>query len=309
MAVLDLYSKRQKRLRGEVPDVYQYVMIPNPLRVQIIHIIQGAFGRDGRGSRLVSNEYHFIHQSLCREYGVFTLKEYFRTDAEALFDYFLNCKNYEQVIDIIEMFFRSIDSIVRKGDYQFHANEITSSPDEAIEELNARFKEHGVGYQFESGAIMRIDSEFLHSESVKPVLSLLRNGKRFQGANEEFLKAHEHYRHGRHKEALVDALKAFESVMKIICDKQKWVYNKTDTAKKLIDVCLKNNLIPNYLQTQFSSLRSLLESGIPTVRNKLGGHGQGKTTTQVNESIVRYALHLTATNIDFLTRLEKENFS
>jgi len=40
MAILELFSKRQKKLRGEVPDVYQYTDIPNPLRVQIIHIIR-----------------------------------------------------------------------------------------------------------------------------------------------------------------------------------------------------------------------------------------------------------------------------
>ena len=32
------------------------------------------------------------------------------------------------------------------------------SEDDAIKELNYRFKEHGVGYQYESGKIIRIDS-------------------------------------------------------------------------------------------------------------------------------------------------------
>ena len=44
MAVSDLFSKRQKRLRGEVPDVYQYDDIPSPLRVQIAYIIKDALG-------------------------------------------------------------------------------------------------------------------------------------------------------------------------------------------------------------------------------------------------------------------------
>ena len=38
MPIVDLYSKRQKRLRGEVPDVLTYDKIPQILRVQIIHI-------------------------------------------------------------------------------------------------------------------------------------------------------------------------------------------------------------------------------------------------------------------------------
>lgn len=77
----------------------------------------------------------------------------------------------------------------------------------------------GSGFQFESSAIIRIDSNFIHAESVKPVLALLRQDL-YQGANEEFLNAHQHYRHGRHKECLVDALKAFESTLKAICVKR-----------------------------------------------------------------------------------------
>ena len=38
MKIYELFSKRQKRMRGEVPDVYQYETIPPELRVQIVHI-------------------------------------------------------------------------------------------------------------------------------------------------------------------------------------------------------------------------------------------------------------------------------
>lgn len=75
-----------------------------------------------------------------------------------------------------------------------------------------RFKEHGVGYQYMNGMIIRVDSEFVHSEVVKPVLLIL--GKReYQGAQDEYLKAHEHYRHGRHKEAILECQKSIESLM------------------------------------------------------------------------------------------------
>ncbi|MEZ9347262.1 hypothetical protein AB4166_10465 [Vibrio splendidus] len=48
----------------------------------------------------------------------------------------------------------------------------------------------------------------------------------------------------------------------------------TATAKKLIRVVgLDNGLIPTYLQEQFNNFSSLLESGIPTIRNKEAGHG------------------------------------
>lgn len=34
MAILDIFSKRQARLRGEVPDMYRYDEVPQKLRVQ-----------------------------------------------------------------------------------------------------------------------------------------------------------------------------------------------------------------------------------------------------------------------------------
>ena len=40
MSIFELFSKRQKKLRGEVSDVYQYENIPNQLRVQVIHIVK-----------------------------------------------------------------------------------------------------------------------------------------------------------------------------------------------------------------------------------------------------------------------------
>jgi hypothetical protein len=33
MSILDIFSKRQKKLRGDVPDVYTYDSIPEPLKV------------------------------------------------------------------------------------------------------------------------------------------------------------------------------------------------------------------------------------------------------------------------------------
>ena len=53
----------------------------------------------------------------------------------------------------------------------------------AIENLYFRFKEHGVGYQFDHPHILRVDSEFIHSEIVKPALGLL-NEKHLSGAHQ-----------------------------------------------------------------------------------------------------------------------------
>jgi hypothetical protein len=146
----------------------------------------------------------------------------------------------------------------------------------------------------------------LHAEAVKPALLLL-NTEDYKGPHEEFLSAYEHYRLGNNKEALTDGLKAFESTMKAICDKRRWANDPTkDTAKKLIDILFENGLIPQFWQTQFASLRSLLESSVPTGRNKLSGHGQGATPQTVPDHLTAYMLHMTASTLVFLTTAEKE---
>lgn len=125
----------------------------------------------------------------------------------------------------------------------------------------------------------------------------------FAGAQAEFLKAHEHYRHGNDKETLAECLKAFESVMKIICQKRGWAHDANATSKGLLDVLFVNELIPKFWQQHFTSLRSSLESGIPTARNRLGGHGQGSSVTEVPPAIVSYVLHMTASAIVFLCEI------
>lgn len=312
MAVFNLFSKRQKALRGDVPDVYTYNSLPVPLRVQIVHILSDALGSrekyhdDWYGGN-VRQAYKTIVDVLCREYGLFELPSADRNRRMYLVElanYFLEVKDVDKQLDIVELSFRYIDRMTREYQYLGKQN-ADECADESIEELNARFKEHGIGFQFVQGEIVRVDSELLHAEVVKPALRLL-NDENYQGAQQEFLSAYEHYRHGKNKEALNDCLKSFESTMKAICDKRRWTYAPGATAKALIQVCFEKDLVPAFWQQQLSSLRSLLESSIPTGRNKLSGHGQGTSPTTVPDHLVAYMLHMTASTLVFLTTAEQE---
>lgn len=304
MSIFELFSKRQKKLRGEVSDVYQYEKIPNQLRVQVIYLVKDVLGLENSSDK--ANEvYAFVHKALCKEYGKFFLVDKYASTSQDIFNFFLQEKNYEHCLDVIEAFFKVIDHYVRNNIHYFYSSKQT--PDEAISELNIRFKEAGVGYQFEQGELIRVDSQFIHSEVVKPALQLLGTDTDYQGSFAEFLTAHEHYRHRLYKECLNESLKAFESLMKAIHKKHSWQFSQNDTSKKLINSCLTNGLIPIYLQNQFSSINILLESGIPTIRNKEGGHGQGHEIKEVPEYLASYALHLTATNLLFLIKCQ-ENY-
>jgi hypothetical protein len=303
MPIFDLFSKRQKKLRGEIPEIFTYDEIPNTLRVKIIHIVKDVIGEDSYGDNKILNDtYEFIQKTLCREYGLFKLGNVFNENNEnQVLNYLLQTKDNERVLDIIELIFRYADKVIRTDENYSYNVEPTLKPDDAISELNDRFKEEGIGYSFDGGELIRIDSTYTHSEITKPTISLLWNSK-FQGANEEYLKAHKHYRHGRNKECLTECLKALESVIKSICQEKNWIFSERDTARKLIQICFKNELVPTFTQNQFTSLQNLIESGIPTIRNKLGGHGQGQTPQIVDDEMTRYGLNLTGTNIIFLIK-------
>jgi hypothetical protein len=247
--------------------------------------------------------YNSVNEILCREYGVFALSAS-TSVKESLKDFFLKEVENDRVLDVIELVFRYIDAECRRSDYR-KVVLTTATPGSAIEELNLRFREHGIGYQFENGILFRKDSEILHSEVVKPVLQLLSDPQ-YSGASEEFLRAHEHYRHSNDKECVNECLKAFESTMKAICDIRGWAYPQTATASKLIEICFENKLIPSFLQSEFAALKSVLESGIPTVRNKRAGHGQGSTSVKIPGYLVSYTLHLTASTLLMLIKAEKE---
>jgi AbiJ N-terminal domain 4 len=310
MGIFDLFSKRQKRLRGDMPDVYSYDTIPQPLRVQVVHIWQDTIGNGSEyhDSYLRAyRAYKFIVETLCREYGVFKLtgpKEYGdRNYLSELANFVLHEQETEKVLDAIEISFRVINRMTRVYDY-LHRERASELADEALAELNGRFQEHAVGFQFVDGEIIRIDSELIHAEVVKPALALLHQ-KEYAGAQAEFLKAHEHYRHGNTKEALTECLKALESVMKAICAKRKWQHPPNATSSALIQCCFDNGLVPTFWTQQFSALRSTLESGVPTARNRLGGHGQGSSIVSVPPHLVAYVLHMTASAIVFLAESER----
>ena len=306
MAIFDLFSKRQAKVRGDLPDVFQYEEMRQELRVQIVHILRESLGNESEALHggQVAEAYEYIVESLCREYGVFTLatdqSSRNRNYIRELWNYVLCEPNVERVLDAVELSFRVIDKVASLWDYRRH-HKAREESTEAIEELNARFLQWAFGYRFEEGWIIRIDSELMHSEVVKPALALLQDSS-FEGAEAEFHKAYEHYRHGRMKEALNECLKSMESTIKTIADSRDWKYPTGATAKPLLDLMFEKGLVPQLWAQHFSGIRASLESGVPTARNKMGGHGQGKEVVEVPDHYVAFVLHQTAAIIIFLAK-------
>jgi hypothetical protein len=302
----ELFSERRRRAEraGQV-DVYRYVGVPQALKVQLHQIFDEAMGPylpglgRGRHQRFNNEGWELVHSTLIRELGMPYLThpgEDHRRDVIG----FLLTSDGESMVDVVELCCRYIDAILRPlGRAELDYRGIEIYPDDALKEVNYRFKRAGVGYQYESGQIIRIDTEYTHDEIVLPTLSLLSDA-RFKGSQDEFLEAHMHLRSGNAKDAVTWANKAFESTMKCACDIKGWEYPSGARASDLVKVLKRERLWPDYLDNSFDQLVSTLSSGLPQVRNNEGSHGQGAVPRETPSYVAAYAIHLAAAKILFI---------
>ena len=306
MGVVDLYSYRKRVADGTVPDVFVYDELPQDLLVQVVHIWRDAIGpysepHPYNTSQVPSNNagWRLIRGTVARERGLLELSGGSDLDKRCE-KCLLDTPLLDVALDLIDATFIYLDRVARRFDRRERERRgIRLTPDEAIAELNVRFQRAGVGFQFEGGMLMRIDSDLIHSEVVRPALQYL-NHKGFEGPRDEYRKAHAHYRAGETKAAVTEANNAFESTLKAICDHRRWPYPKGARASDLLKAVRDNRLLPDYLDASFDQLAATLKSGLPKVRGDEGSHGQGATPRETPGYVAAYALHLAAANIVFL---------
>jgi hypothetical protein len=269
------------------------------------------FGPDSNSFwRKILGAGQFLATTLREERGVYQLADARRGDMfnkhwdfeTEIKNYFLSEQDTEKAIDVVELFYRVSKSVLNN---QYSFTDWLPAFQDSVERLNTRFKEHGVGYSLEENSIIRIDSELVHQQVIKPALKLLHD-KQFKNAEDEYLKAHEHFRNGRYDDCNVSCLKALETTIKIIGHRRKWKMDDKDTASKLIEHVMSNKLIPDYLQTHFNALRSCLQTGVPTVRNKAGGHGKGINAVAIPSYMAEYLLAESAAAIRLLVQADKQ---
>ena len=291
-----LFSQREKEKKGLVSDVYIYE-ICQEFRNQIFYILcdlERVFtnvwfeGDDNLWWKVLWNMF-------AREKGLPKIKcldYFFKTKTEE----YIKSSSNEDFLDFLDFAWNIINDAL-------YAKECEKEINSTNKELNYRLKQHSLGYEYTNGELIKKTNEHIHREIIKPALHLL-NDKKFKGAEQEYLQAFEFFKKGNNKDCISNALKAFESVMKTICKEKGYAYDKDkDTAKQLLQHLEVNNFYPTYLNNHFNGIRTTLESGVPTLRNKKAGHGQGQDVDVVSDEYAEYALNLVATNIVLLVKI------
>jgi len=305
MGTFDLFSKRQADAAksGRV-DVYQYSDIPSNLRVQVQQIALEGMGNVGaRGDGFYradeDNDWWMqIERVYLREKGLDAIAHERFAGARVL-TFMRNCSTQEW-LDFLELIAIGI-RVVGNGD-NLHFRQkwgVSATAENAVDEINYRLRQAGVGFQVEGDHLIRVDSQFVHAEVVKPALALL-SGRGFEGPRQEFLSAHQHYRAGEHRQAVAMAANALESTFKAIFEQKGWEYNKGARISDLVKVARARGLWPDYLDASFDQLLATLQSGLPKIRDNDASHGQGAKPKDVPAYIAAYALHLAASKIVFI---------
>jgi hypothetical protein len=302
VALPQTFSRRKRQAQADRIDVYQYDTVPQRLRVQSVQIIHDGlgeyYGGVHRTRTATADLYDFIVKSLRREAAVHELVRNSSDARSELFAWLQSTPDVDDWLDAVELSIFSIDKGVRSHWHELR-HEVEAKPDDVVEELNARFLEEGFGYQYVGGAMIRVDAEVVHNEIVLPALRLLRD-ERFKSADQEYRDAHAAYRHGNFQDSLVGCARALESVLKVIGTERGWGIENTDTTRKLILAATTHGFLAPFHQSALTHLVGLIESSVPTVRNKVGGHGAGTEERVVPRHLAAYQLHQTAAVILFL---------
>ena len=133
------------------------------------------------------------------------------------------------------------------------------------------------------------ESDVLHANVTAAALELLQR-PHFRSANSEYIAALEDYRKADYSDCLTKCGSAFESVLKVICDRKGWPYKQTDTAKTLITTVISNTTLEPY----FESVLTI----IATLRNRMSSaHGAGTAVKEPAAHLAQYALNATASAI------------
>lgn len=299
----------------EQHDIYEYEKVNEHFRRQFILILRNLFDRNTPNEENIWKELEqhlkveFSKNSLVNEHTALdrVLKYFWQTnDMEALYIISqvlerLNNMKINNLKYANEGYSDGWNNFDEGGYYKSQAEKM----EEIMTQISSKLIENGIGYEFINNQLVRFDNQYIHGKIVKEAVQLL-NQYEFRNVSTEFMKAHEHYKSGNYKDAITNAGKAFESTMKIICNKLGFEFNSDrDTASKLINILIQNGFIPSYLQDHLSGIQKVLASGIPTVRNKVS-HGEGDSPIDISQSMVKYILNLCATNIVFLVNTYEE---
>ena len=215
--------------------------------------------------------------------------------SQAVIHHFLACET-DEALDFVEAIFQ-VQPVLHVKDCIQPFNEVFQ--EEGVDFELTPVREIDLGgrrFEYEFPKVLRKDTDYLHSEIIRPCLEVLSRPA-FETALSEMMKSHEAYRKKQYADAITDACSAFESVMKTICTRKKWAFNPDkDTCGALVKALATNGLFyPFYLH---------LFEAVGTIRNKLSdAHGRGPSPQYApDKEYTDHMIQFASANITMLVK-------
>jgi hypothetical protein len=189
-------------------------------------------------------------------------------------------------LDVIEQFYQEVVNPDKKGILQ--GGRLQAEVDEAMVAFHCPWR-------LSDGQFFQVDSDFLDQEINQKTESLLREHG-FQGAHDEFRSALEDLSGDEPKDAIIKACKSFESTLKIATGK-----NGDFTA--LQEAFRKAGFMDDIPEDDAKAICKQVLGSLPTLRNKLGAHGQGDHIVHVPRPYALLAVYLAGALNQFVVDL------
>lgn len=173
-------------------------------------------------------------------------------------------------------------------------DELSDDPDNGKEgfrkEVNRVFRENDCPWLLVDGHMVKIDAKQFEQDQKRKALELMKDladtDPVYQGAYEELCKAVEFLGRDDYAEAVTNAAKSYESVMKLICGLDN--ANAGKLTEKIVNgghLDLPSGIAP-------TAFNDKVLMSLPFLRNHAAAHGAGTGSTQLSKPLANLAVNL-----------------
>lgn len=170
-------------------------------------------------------------------------------------------------------------------------------------EINKTLSQNDIPWLLVDGKMLKIDAKQfevdLKHKTMEKMKELTDCDPKFKSAYNELQKAMEFFSKGEYPEAIVNAEKCYESVMKIILGVGK------GNAKALTSKMLEQLTLPDTINS-VGFMDNVLMS-LPFIRNNAASHGAGTADISISKSLANLAINLAASLCAYLIEESKES--
>lgn len=184
------------------------------------------------------------------------------------------------LFDLVELQYKELSDDAENGKDGFR------------DEINKVFREHSIPWFLVDGRLVKIDpkqfEQDLKLKALNRMEALKDANPLYQGAYDELRKAIDFLGRGDYAEAVINAEKSYESILKVILGSEFETEAANGLTMRLLDtgkLALPEGLKPEAFQSNI--LMSL-----PIIRNKAAAHGSGTTGREISAPMANLAVNL-----------------